>query len=327
MSKTSTAFDYDIAFSFHSKDEGIATELNDRLRDRFNTFLYSERQKELAGTDGEKTFNAVFGKQARFVVIFYRKEWGETAFTRIEQTAIRNRAYEGGFDFTLFIPTEKPASVPDWLPKPRLYYGHERFGLDGAAAVIEARVQDMGGKPRVESIAERAARASRALEFQKEQNEFVRSEKGVNAARKAYEILRTTMDNEADAVRAAHANLPIKTRRLHESYLLHGLGPCLHLHWWCQFTNSIERAPLKFEFLSSPPRLPGLFVFEEPEKLRMGSFDFRLLGPQRAGYLDEDAKREFSAEDLGIHLLREYIGFAETYTAYGPHGSIADVSS
>jgi hypothetical protein len=38
--------------------------------------------------------------------VFYRQEWGETPFTRIEQTAIRNRAFHEGHSFTLFVATE-----------------------------------------------------------------------------------------------------------------------------------------------------------------------------------------------------------------------------
>jgi hypothetical protein len=53
-------YKYDIAFSFLAQDEPLATQLNDLLQDRMRTFLYSKKQGEVAGTDGEKTFNAVF---------------------------------------------------------------------------------------------------------------------------------------------------------------------------------------------------------------------------------------------------------------------------
>ena len=46
-------FEYDVAFSFHSLDENIAFEINDRLQDRYRTFLYSEKQNDLAGRNGE----------------------------------------------------------------------------------------------------------------------------------------------------------------------------------------------------------------------------------------------------------------------------------
>src|SRR4029450_7459010 len=59
-----TDFQYDIAFSFTKEDEGIATQINDLLQDRYRTFWYSKAQEKLAGTDGEDTFSAVFKEQA-----------------------------------------------------------------------------------------------------------------------------------------------------------------------------------------------------------------------------------------------------------------------
>jgi hypothetical protein len=34
-------FEFDVAFLFHSADEGLAIQLNDLLQDRFRTFIYS----------------------------------------------------------------------------------------------------------------------------------------------------------------------------------------------------------------------------------------------------------------------------------------------
>lgn len=78
-------FKYDIAFSFVKEDEGRATQINDLVQDRYRTFLYSKAQEQLAGTDGEKAFNAVFGKEARIVAVLLRPEWGNTAWTRLRR--------------------------------------------------------------------------------------------------------------------------------------------------------------------------------------------------------------------------------------------------
>jgi hypothetical protein len=58
-------FKYDVAFSFLAQNEDLATKINELLQDRLRTFIYSRRQGELAGTDGEQTFNRVFGSEAR----------------------------------------------------------------------------------------------------------------------------------------------------------------------------------------------------------------------------------------------------------------------
>ena len=140
-----TSYKYDVAFSFIAQDESLAIQLNDLLQDRLNTFLYSKQQEEIAGKNGEKEFGKVFGEEARIVVVLYRKGWGETPWTRIEETAIRNRSYEHGYDFAIFIPLDDPLSVPKWLPKTQLWVGLKRWGIAGAASVIEARVQELNG--------------------------------------------------------------------------------------------------------------------------------------------------------------------------------------
>jgi hypothetical protein len=47
-------YEYEVAFSFNALDEGLATQLNDLISDRMKTFLYSERQREIAGRDGQE---------------------------------------------------------------------------------------------------------------------------------------------------------------------------------------------------------------------------------------------------------------------------------
>ena len=52
--------------------------------------------------------------------MFYREKWGTTPWTRIEETAIRNRAFHKGYEFTLFIPREPQVKMPEWLPRTRI---------------------------------------------------------------------------------------------------------------------------------------------------------------------------------------------------------------
>jgi hypothetical protein len=48
-----------------SGDEAFAQAIADLLSDRYQVFLYTDRQREIAGTDGELTSNAVFAKESR----------------------------------------------------------------------------------------------------------------------------------------------------------------------------------------------------------------------------------------------------------------------
>jgi len=138
MIETDKLIKYEVAFSFLQQDEKLAYEISDLIKDRLSTFIYSEHQKELAGSDGEKTFNEVFGEKARIVVILYREEWGKTKWTRIEETAIRNRGHEEGYDFTLLVQLEPSAKMPKWLPKTRIYFGFDRWGVNEPSPALSA---------------------------------------------------------------------------------------------------------------------------------------------------------------------------------------------
>lgn len=309
------SFEYDVAFSFHSKDESVATQLNDLIQDRFKTFLYSKRQEVLAGKDGEDAFSAVFGSKARIVVIFYRREWGQTPFTRIEETSIRNRAHDEGYDFTLFIPTETPTVMPPWLPKNRLYLALERFGLKGAAGVIEQRIQECGGAPQIETVVDRAARLERARHFQKLQKQFRESYDGVDAARNAFDQLSIALEKHARNLAGPPNNLPLQAKRAAEFRVLFGLGPVMLVFWNCHYSNSLSDAALNVEFLSHMPRLPGLVSFhKEPTKLKTMKFEYDLIASEQHAYVAKSGlDGDFSAESLADELLRAYMDQAEKY--------------
>lgn len=185
---SSEDFKYDVAFSFLGEDEALAQQLNDLLHDRLRTFIYTRRQEQIAGTDGELSLNQVFGSEVRLVVVLYRERWGSTPFTRIEETAIRNRAYEEGYDFTIFVPLGG-SPPPRWLPRTRIWPNLERWGMDGLAAVIESRVQELGGISRSESPIDRAVRLQREIEAERERKEFLGSSAGVQAANELYDRL------------------------------------------------------------------------------------------------------------------------------------------
>lgn len=138
-------FKYEVAFSFLQDDEPLALEIADRLRDRVKVFIYSENQKELIGRDGIDQFTSVFREEARVVIILYREDWGQTKWTRIEETAIKNRFPDEGYDFLLIAPLDSPIKLPKWYPPAWIWADVRRYGVDGVASVIENRVQAIGG--------------------------------------------------------------------------------------------------------------------------------------------------------------------------------------
>ncbi|PSJ60472.1 hypothetical protein [Kumtagia ephedrae] len=317
MSHPPDHFEYDIAFSFHSKDEGTATALNDLLQDRVKTFIYSARQKEIAGTDGQESFSAVYGEKARLVVVFYREEWGQTPFTRIEMDAIKNRSLQDGWDFTVFIPTEMPAKMPAWVPKTRLYVGLERWGLTGAASVVEERLRERGGEPKVESLTDRAARFSRATKLKEQQRQFLNSDHGVKAATDAYAVLTTALEEGCKAIGEAEPSISLRVQTSQQFRIVNGYGPVhLIVSWRPHYANSLEEIFLQAEYYKGFPKgIPGFYgSFNEARQLRNLKFRYELLSSDRHGYVDNKSpRRDFSAAELGEHLLRNFLDLADKH--------------
>ncbi len=104
------------------------------------------------------------------------------------------------------------------MPKTRLWFGLDRFGLTGAAAVIEARIQELGGEPRVESITDRAARLQRAHELDEAKKRFRESELGVGEAKGAFNRLTTALEAKSAEIADAPDGLESLSIKQHGGY-------------------------------------------------------------------------------------------------------------
>jgi hypothetical protein len=306
------AFEYDVAFSFTMADEPLATALNDLLSSRMKTFIYSERQRDLAGKDGHEKFSEVYGKAARLVVVFYRPEWGQTPWTRVEQQAIRQRAFDDGWDFTLFIPTVDKPSLPQWFPKTRLYVGLERWGPNGAAAAIEARVSDLGGLPQQEDISHRAERFTRARKLAQSQREFQESARGVRAASGAYEAFSECLGALVQELEAQSVKLEL--RQDQQFRIIAGLYP---MHALAQFgpryTNSLEDTKLKLAVYKGFPDI-GRYrgSLEKATTLWFETLSYQLVREDTHCWVSGGpATREFLPDQLAQYFLGKYLDVSE----------------
>lgn len=223
-------YKYDVAFSFLAEDEEFATQINDLLQDRLSTFIYSERQKELAGKDGEKTFIQVFGSESRTVFVLYQGKWGGTPWTRIEETAIRNRAYNESYDFVIFGRLDKSSKLPEYLPKTQIWVDLERWGAEVAAGVIEAKVQELGGTPQEETIEGRAARLSQEVAAEKERQTFLDSIEGVRAAQQEIKSLFSECEKFVNAVSDKEAAINFRYQNVGNTTVIQGGATYIEIH-------------------------------------------------------------------------------------------------
>jgi len=304
-------YKYDVAFSFLQQDESLATQLNDLLQDRIKTFLYSKKQEEIAGTDGEQTFSRVFGEESRLVVVLYRPGWGDTPWTRIEKVAIRNRGFDHGYDFAIFIPLDDPPTTPEWLPKSQLWVGLRRWGVNGAASVIERRVQELGGSPHEETVQERASRLERALAFSEKRKQFLASESGVRTANDEFNILHNELSRLVVEIQGAAKSLSYSVKRARyfgDHIVILGLDLNLSVVWYNRFSNTLKDSELTLTVWEGHPPYPGIMQFDRPKQLQSLKFRFDLnpYGEYRWQTVGGD-QRQFATKELAAFCLKYFM--------------------
>ena len=302
-------YKYDVAFSFLSGDEALAHRLERQLGGRVTTFLYSKVQEQLAGKDGELEFARVFGNEARIVVVLYRPEWGATPWTRIEETSIRNRGYEWGYDFAMFIPLQSPQAGPQWLPKSRLWFDLERHGVEGAGIVIEARVQEAGGTVREESVEDRARRLKASRDRESARMEFLKSERGERAARGEFASMKETLDGHCKSTSELIALHFGSARGYADECSVEGHGVGIHIQWIVSFSNTLDGSQLRVRFFEGRVPLEGRFLWgEEPRHLSQEVFDFDMQPPNTFGWRRRGEDQPFcSTADLAGELFKRLL--------------------
>lgn len=289
-------FKYEVAFSFLYKDEDLAIQINNLLKDRLKTFIFPEKQNEVAGKDGEEMFNQVFGSEARIVFVLYREGWGKTPWTRIEETAIHNRGFDEGYDFVTFAPLDK-TPLPKWLPKNRIWFDFNRWGIEGAASVIEARVQEAGGTIRAETVEEHAARLSREIDAENARQKFLDSENGVRSAnneiKKLFEKLDLTVKHISEIESIISLRIGFSSTQILEQCLISesGEGFELSLKWKAPFYNT----------LSDSSMLLSLLQFEK--RIKEIGFIFDLNKAGNPGWRNIHSKMFYSTEDLAKEII------------------------
>ena len=301
-------FKYDVAFSFLADDEGLAAELEGRLRERLSTFLYSKQQERLAGTDGEIVFASVFGKESRTVVVLYREDWGTTPWTRIEQDAIRNRAFEEGYGFSMFMVLQPGAALPPWLPKTQIWVDFDRYGIDGALAVIEARVQESGGDVLAETFEQKARRQKAEIEAENDRQRFLDSGEGVRAAHKEIEVLHQELERSAAILRESGFDRVQTRSNNREAALNHGQEHGLSFIWSSQYSNTLNNADLSIALWRGPAPLWGdRFIFDRPTKQRGWTYCFDRQGTEY-GWREKHADSRFlSSRQLAEHFANQLV--------------------
>lgn len=304
------SFKYDVAISFLGTDLGLAEELASLLRDRMTVFLFTERQGDVAGSDGLETLSLVFGGEARLVVILYRTGWGESPWTRVEETAIKNRGLEVGWDFVLVMPLESEATVPPWVPKTQIWLSYPRYGLPTAVAVLERKLEEIGGVAKPVTAASRAREYARHTEWKEEREHRRGSQAGVDAAKAHVGALFSELKSAVtEAKGPSGADLAFSQPRSNAARIWSSSpnheGSTVTLYWSQQWANVLSQSGLRVRLWKgyAPAGGEDLATWEDPEELEEHQFDFEYNVSRQWVWQHRDTGRVYGTQQLAAFCL------------------------
>lgn len=268
-----TSYDMDIAISFLNNDLGLAQELRELLGSDLDVFLYTEKQVELAGTDGLESFREVFRHRSRLVVILYREGWGHTPWTRVEQEAITDRFLKEGAEF-LFVVMLDDSQPPPWLPDKLIRFNLKDFGVEQAVGAIKARALEQGSAIHRPSPATLAEQTQEAVEFQKRRSQLLRTEEGVRAA--ATEAIRVIklIEEGTEELQEAARKLGIEHGVDRYAIVVRTGDVALEVAYHNHIVNVLDKARLLIREIAGSVLLPGQHghYIRDPKELKVTEF-------------------------------------------------------
>jgi hypothetical protein len=285
-------YEYEVAFSFGKEDEVLATQVNDLIRDRISTFLYSEQQKEAGGNDGIEYYTKKFLDDSRTVVIFYREGWGTTTFTRIEESAIKQRMVKEGLDFTLFVSLD--GTKPKWVAPYQIWFDFERFGIKVLHGLIESHIHRHGGLVRVETLEDQQERHTRNIERIKKRDAYLISPQAKIDCEKEKEkffayaegTLRNKMSTQSSISYASSKGGGFDFMAYYED-----IG--LQFKWSGRYSNTIVDSFLSISFFRIGDNVRHSFERDEKPIKPLGKYLFYLNEAEEMGWVNKDNRDEF----------------------------------
>jgi hypothetical protein len=232
-----------------------------------------------------------------------REGWGQTPWTRVEETAIRTRGFDEGHEFVLLVKLDG-ASPPVWLPPTRIWLAFERYGIEGLASVIESRVQGAGGTVVAETAVDLAAKIARELSFKDERAAWLSSEKAVRDAEVEVERVVNEFQRIANAVNSSVPSIQISfARKENNFWTVSSHGVRIGISWMRTFVNNLNRSGLTI-VLSKGGHVQDGFVFVAPTEVSRIHYNVDLDLSRKIGWREKEGDMHFFTSS---HLADQWL--------------------
>lgn len=303
---------YDVAISFLARDEPTAAALAGRLCGGLRVFFFPRNQDDLAGTDGLESMRTPFLSESRVNIVLYREMWGQTPWTRVEETAIKDSCLQRGWTSLFFIVLDKNDKIPIWLPNTHVRYNFEDYGIEQAVGAIKARVQEVGGAIERPTAKADAVRVHQEAQFLADRERLFRDQRWITenvvpAAREVFE----TMNRISEEVRS-EAGMNFRSGANAGQCVLTNNRVSLHAGWRQPYINVVsDDAYIIVTEFNAQIALPGerpLMYWREPVELARYRFKPALSLSREPCWAAEDNPVELlSPQDLADKCVRLFL--------------------
>lgn len=301
---------YDVAVSYLAHDEAAALRLAEAIGDRVTLFMDPAREWERPDAGLVAASVAALRDRARLSVVLYREPWGETELTRAEAEALKARGLERGWDSLLVVALD-PASgrrAPVWVPRANAWLDVDRYGMEGAAAVIEHKVRELGGEPRSESAREREERLRRQADAERERDAFLNSAEGVEAAQAELATMFAAFRSETDAMRWSRSPPDIYAECRQKQCAVRTASAGLAVIWELKYGDSLHLSGLRVRVYNRPVHLDGQYRGGEKDPAAEEVFSYTRTLDGRFGWVSRDHPgRVWSTGQFVQQLLRRLL--------------------
>lgn len=298
---------YDVAISFLSDDQPLARRLHDELAERWDVFLFTERQEEIAGKDGVEELSRVFQYDSELDLVLLREGWGETPWTRIEAKAIEELCLSEGWE-RMFVLNLDGSEPPPWIPSSKIWLGVDQYGLEAAVGAIDSRVEELGAEPHVESALDRAERLERERQRQQDVDAFLNSQRGVEAAQQSLEELAEILQEKIAAINDSGPEA-IFERRDDRAFRIGTSSATVTFGWSQQYSNSLRYSSLYLQFFDAPYNFsPFSRAKHDLDREEVAEFTVDDQGDP-AWEIESEKGRYLSEESLAERCLNELLRY------------------
>lgn len=307
---SAATYDYDVAISFLAADEPLALQVREALAP-LRVFVYSKAQEEVAGTEGVETFREVFRHRARVPLVLFRPGWGQTKWTRVEETAIRDYCLEAGWDHLLFVRLTDDGEIPKWVPDSYIYLDFATFGLPDLVGAVKAKCAKLGVELRPPTAADRAKLIAAKEKFRQETRDLMRA--SPKPFHEAATTLFSALELSLAEIEKGTGWQVARGGRHHSEFVARTDGISIQLHAQDLYANTCDGSSLLFRVFSGTlltPAEEGKFTtWDRPQVIR--SRELKLTRRPEHGWCWEDAGKVLSTEAAATMIVEEFVAARE----------------